>query len=503
MRKGLIVVLSLLVISVIAYGFANVNAAPRAGACPIQQDTQIVVYGDTGNGGVGVPSRSWIGHFFDWWKTQDPSLKYVFLDRNDVKTDCNLANYPNVKLYVQPGGNAYYQQNALGSAGKTAINNYLNAGRAYLGICAGAFYAANDYYWQGEFYNWPNLLDRFPTVEGSITTIADYDANPGYAVTNVGNRFNMIYYGGPTRGWRDTSINHPGETLLEFSSIGGNLPAAIKKDNMLLMSTHAEAFEGDGITGLSTTDRIENYKWLANAINDVAGTTFNVPAYTSPPQCSDGADNDGDLLVDMNDAGCSNAGDNDETDPLPMQCADGLDNDNDTLVDLADSGCLNAVDNDETDVTGPVDLLFDDFEQGLTGWTLNTVSGGNPWTSTTTNPFSGTRHAQSNPMSTSDPASTMERMVSTVGYSTVTFSYYRRLVGIDIADEFKAKWFDGSSWQIAEQTPNSVDDANYVLKTFSLPASAANNPNFKVRFECTAGAVSEFCRVDDVKITAM
>src|SRR3989344_2656154 len=132
-------------------GMFFVSAAPKPGACPIQQDTQIVVYGDTGTGGVGGPSKSWITHFFDWWKLQDVGVKYVFVDRNDVKTDCNLANYPNVKLYVQPGGNAYYQQNALGSTGRTKILNYLDSNRSYLGICAGAFYAANDYYWQGTY----------------------------------------------------------------------------------------------------------------------------------------------------------------------------------------------------------------------------------------------------------------------------------------------------------------------------------------------------------------
>ncbi len=504
MKKGLAIGV-LLIIAVAVSGMFFVSAAPRPGACPIQSDTNIVVYGDTGTGGVGSLSKSWIAHFFDWWKTYDANIKYVFLDRNDVKTDCNLANYPNVKLYVQPGGNAYYQQNALGSTGRTKILSYLDSGRAYLGICAGAFYAANDYYWQGSYYNWPNLLKRFPTVEGSITSIADYDANPGYALTSLdGGRFNMIYYGGPTRGWRNTPLTFPGEQKLTFTSIPRNLPASIKNGKMLLMSTHAEAFENDGISGLTTADRIENYKWLANSINDAAGTGFYVPAYTNPPQCSDGIDNDGDGFVDYpTDAGCTSMGDNDETDPLPMQCSDGIDNDWDGFIDYpADLGCLNALDNDETDVSGTVDLLFDNFEQGLSGWTLNTVSGGNPWQTTIANVYQGVYSAQSSPMSTSEPASVMERGVNTAGYSNVEFSYYRQLVGLDAADEFKAKWFDGGSWNIIEETlGNSADDAGYIYKVYSLPASAGNNANFKVRFECTAGAVSEFCRVDNVKVT--
>lgn len=61
-------------------------------------------------------------------------------------------------------------------------------------------------------------------------------------------------------------------------------------------------------------------------------------------QCADGADNDGDGKIDMNDPGCSSALDNDETDPGGggggnPQCSDGIDNDGDGKVDAADSAC--------------------------------------------------------------------------------------------------------------------------------------------------------------------
>lgn len=65
--------------------------------------------------------------------------------------------------------------------------------------------------------------------------------------------------------------------------------------------------------------------------------------------CADGADNDGDGLIDFpNDPGCSSASDGDETEPA--QCADGLDNDGDGRIDHADDpGCVDAADTDETD----------------------------------------------------------------------------------------------------------------------------------------------------------
>lgn len=68
----------------------------------------------------------------------------------------------------------------------------------------------------------------------------------------------------------------------------------------------------------------------------------------TPTHCSDGIDNDGDDLVDMNDVGCSSASDNDETNaPAPPQCADGIDNDGDGYTDLGDPNCANAEDNTE------------------------------------------------------------------------------------------------------------------------------------------------------------
>lgn len=81
----------------------------------------------------------------------------------------------------------------------------------------------------------------------------------------------------------------------------------------------------------------------------------------SPPQCSDGIDNDGDGLIDEDDPGCISDSDNNEfNESSEPQCSDGIDNDGDGLVDAADPGChtdgnagnsasFNATDDDETD----------------------------------------------------------------------------------------------------------------------------------------------------------
>jgi len=63
------------------------------------------------------------------------------------------------------------------------------------------------------------------------------------------------------------------------------------------------------------------------------------------PACQDGEDNDGDLLVDLADGGCTDAEDRSEL----FDCQDGLSNDSDGLVDYPDDpGCTSPSDPRET-----------------------------------------------------------------------------------------------------------------------------------------------------------
>lgn len=273
-------VVALAALAVAAATEARASGVEDKSSCPIVASTDFAIYGQTAAGGVAASSRRWIAHFFDWWKAQDPTVDYVFLSAAEAQACTNLeSTYPNLRMWVQPGGNAYDQQVALGPTGKSNINGFIDQGGAYLGICAGAYYAAADYWWEGEHYAHPHLLGAYPrTMEGAISRIAPW---PGYAMTALGNGRNAIYYGGPTIGLQHTSIaSLAGEKTASFVSIDGELPAVIIYGNLLLTSVHLEAFEGDESSGLGTADRIENYRYLATLINRVARTNFAVPGAT-------------------------------------------------------------------------------------------------------------------------------------------------------------------------------------------------------------------------------
>jgi hypothetical protein len=150
---------------------------------------------------------------------------------------------------------------------------------------------------------------------------------------------------------------------------------------------------------------------------------------------------------------------------------------------------------------GYQNLFVEGFESGSFGTNGWAVYGtGNPWTVSSSQPFSGHYHAQSQQSGTGNPTY-LERSLSTVGYSSINLSYKRKLIGLDAADDFSSQWFDGKNWNTLELV-NSENNADYVARTFVLHSSANENPNFKIRFMCEAGAVSEFCRIDDVRVSA-
>lgn len=246
--------------------------------CPIQSSTNVVIY--VGSGAT-PDCQDWEKKFWSWWKSGDSRINYQTLTANNVARDCTLTSYSNIKVYTQPGGNAYNQQNALGSSGKQNILNYIAHGSGlYLGTCAGWFYASDGYWWQGTEYHWNNLLNEFPMTEGSITTIWDDDVPPGYAITGVDGhqgRMQALYYGGPTRGWRKTSKSHPGSTLLTFADIEGSLPAAVQNGKMLLFSVHLEAYKGHPSNNITDAQVLQNYQFRAEAINNAAGTDWKIP----------------------------------------------------------------------------------------------------------------------------------------------------------------------------------------------------------------------------------
>lgn len=220
--------------------------------CPIKDDTTIVY--STVNG-VGPASLIWVQDFLWWWASYDSTIKYLPLAADDLK-NCELVSYPNLRVYINPGGDAYKQLAAMGSVGAQHIKDFVLRDQsaqpsAYVGFCAGGYIASHDYLWETmyegtDYYMFSENppLSLFPhTIEGSIVDInddqfADQHGSKFRAV-NVSNGHIMLYYGGSTFGWngspdyanKDSPNYDPAlEVLIYYTDFYGfhsaNIPAA-------------------------------------------------------------------------------------------------------------------------------------------------------------------------------------------------------------------------------------------------------------------------------------
>jgi DNA-binding beta-propeller fold protein YncE len=143
--------------------------------------------------------------------------------------------------------------------------------------------------------------------------------------------------GGELRGWRyagggNFQPDRSGDPVISTAALRG-LGATAGQE---ITFTCAPLGAGDRL-GFDRDDD----GWLDGDERDL-GTPPDDPSL--PTACSDGADNDGDTLVDLADPGCRNATSKSES----PSCNDGIDNEGDGLVDMADSDCGNPWSDNET-----------------------------------------------------------------------------------------------------------------------------------------------------------
>jgi hypothetical protein len=98
--------------------------------------------------------------------------------------------------------------------------------------------------------------------------------------------------------------------------------------------------------------RISIGSCLSILLAGIVGTAISCSSDNSH-DCNDGADNDGDGLVDAADPGCEFNGDLEAPDPVLAACEDRVDNDGDGLTDLDDPGCQGPTDDDEANDVVP------------------------------------------------------------------------------------------------------------------------------------------------------
>ncbi|MFC1704985.1 hypothetical protein ACFLZ6_01500, partial [Nanoarchaeota archaeon] len=144
---------------------------------------------------------------------------------------------------------------------------------------------------------------------------------------------------------------------------------------------------------------------------------------------------------------------------------------------------------------GTTQYFFDDFESGSLATNNWTTSGaGTPWVPSTTLPYAGTYSTR---VENTNGESILENVVSTIDYVNNTLSFYYDTLGLDIGEYFAADWYNGTAWI---NIVNVQTTAGWTLSVTSLPSSADDNPNLRIRFRCSSNNNNEDCRVDDVQV---
>lgn len=484
-----------------------------AATCPLTSTTTVALLNDAASSAYG----EWYVNFFSWWSAANPTaLRVVRLTAAQVKA-CDLASLPALRMFVNPGGNAYNQLTALGAAGISRVRAYVNrpqtAPSAYVSSCAGSYMAAHDYLWEtlyegSSYYNFVTSppYSLFPhTVEGSLVDIGDdqfgsleSNGKVKARTVNGSNGQQFVYWGGPSFGWNGvadyadaTSTEYdPNITpVLYFKDFYGfqskNLVAAWTyklsgrtSASILMATVHPEADQTAATCCLGasfqTADSVkQNWAWWATYMNAVAGTTYALPSVpvapvfsTVPPHASKPV--------------------------LPCYAA------NPTAL-FCDSFTVAA---------GTVYPGMFQWQRNQTAYNLAA-----PWNVTFTTALMGGNiggagadgatdgFAVSIPSTaTGNPAATIaSQKFSTAGVAAPKLSFKWRgktlsAGGLTVA----VSTDDGTSWATLAKLVLNPAVAAWTPASFALPA---NKASVRIRFACVAGAATtNYCAIDSVLV---
>ena len=137
-----------------------------------------------------------------------------------------------VDVLIHPGGSGSKQGNDLGEEGRKKIREYVEQGGGFLGVCAGAYLATNDYTWSLNLID-AKVLDRKHWARGTGTVQLELSPS-GKKFFQFKKSTLDIYYGqGPLlvrREWDDPKIPNYESLAIYSSEIAKNgAPSGIMK----------------------------------------------------------------------------------------------------------------------------------------------------------------------------------------------------------------------------------------------------------------------------------
>ena len=205
----------------------------------------VAIYDGAGAGGDSQ------GRLFE---KQLPGCRVERLGPEDLRAGC-LAAFDAV---VFPGGSGSGQAKAIGPGGRSNVQSFIADGGGYIGICAGAYLALDNYEWSLRLLPLDSF-DRSHWRRGNATLGIELEAAGVSLFPEAEERMDIEFRQGPLmRPSENLEDREPAEVLAWFKSgVGRNgadpntmidTPAIVRgrfgKGRVLLFSPHPEKTEG-------------------------------------------------------------------------------------------------------------------------------------------------------------------------------------------------------------------------------------------------------------------
>ena len=162
-------------------------------------------------------------------------------------------------VLIHPGGSGSKQGNDLGEDGRQQVRQFVSQGGGFLGVCAGAYLATNDYTWSLNLID-AKVVDRKHWARGTGTVQLELSPSGQDLFKVKSSELNIFYGQGPLLGrreWDDPKIPDYESLAIYSSEIAKNgapngimkgTSAAVRcdygKGRVFCFSAHPELTEG-------------------------------------------------------------------------------------------------------------------------------------------------------------------------------------------------------------------------------------------------------------------
>lgn len=238
--------------SPVVYLVLLICMAVSAGLTPAHADNQSRVLKKNGQR-VRVAIYSGEGSYFRSIKAATRMFLWMGAEPQRIMPQEIIAGkLKSFDILYMTGGWAVPYIRDLKNGGTAKIREFVQQGGAYIGTCAGAFFAADYIYWEGKRYEYP--LDLFPgSARGPIAELAPW---PGFKLCRINlsqtphaitkgepNSMMSLYYGAP---WFDVPPGFKADVLAyyDINKQPAMLAYEFGQGRVFLTGVHTEFEEG-------------------------------------------------------------------------------------------------------------------------------------------------------------------------------------------------------------------------------------------------------------------